>query len=509
MAVADRAAVPRRRRTALAASAIATALLGTLAVALLVRDGASGRTGAAANEVRSVAVLPFADLSAEGDQEYFGDGIAEELISTLSKMPGLRVMARTSSFAFKGTNTDVRQIGRRLGIQVALEGSVRTAGDRVRITAQLVDVATGFQLWSETYQRRMDDVFAIQDDIARAIATALNVQLAPGRQAPLVPRRTADIDAYTLYLKGRYFWNTRTGPGLERAVQYFQDAIDRDATLAVAYGGLADAYALLNVWGYAPRQHAMPRAMDAVRRALELDPNLAEAHASVGLISIWGAWDWAGAEAAFRRAIELNPGYATGRHWYSLYLTAVGRTEEGLAEIRRAQELDPLSLIINTIVGTRLFFAHSYEAAIAQFRATLELDANYEQARLWLGRAYATTGRLAEATAELEAARRRNPNSPILGGAMAYVYALSGRTREAGAALQQLLARPSEAYLPAYWIAVAYVGMGDAPRALDWLERGYAQGDGWLLNVNTDPVFEPLHGEPRFRRLIEKMGFPD
>lgn len=505
---AERMSARQLHRRTLVVAAILLGVIG-LGVAGLVRSGrlADGRDVTPPGAIRSVAVLPFADLSAAQDQEFFSDGIAEELISALSRLPGLRVMARTSSFAFKGTHADAREIGRRLGVEAALEGSVRTAGDRVRIAAQLIDVKTGFQLWSETYERRMDDVFAIQDNIARAIAAALDVRLTGG-PAPLVPRSTADIDAYTLYLKGRYFWNMRTQTGLERAAQYFQQAIARDPALAVAHAGLADTYMMLNVWGYAPPQETIPQAEAAVRRALQLNPDLAEAHASLGLLSIWGAWDWAAADAAFRRAIELNPGYATGYHWYSLYLTAIGRTEESLAAIRHAAELDPLSLIISTILGTRLFFARRYQEAIAQLRSTLELQADYEPARLWLGRGYVAVGRLAEAEAVLDAARRQNPTSPILNAAVSYGYAVMGRDREAQAILEALLARPGDAYVPAYWIAIVYVGLGDRPRALDWLERARRDGDGWLINVRADPAFDGLRGEPRFEALIGRMGFP-
>jgi eukaryotic-like serine/threonine-protein kinase len=455
---------------------------------------------------KSIAVLPFVNMSPDPENEYFSDGMTEELITALSKVEGLRVAARTSAFVFKGKNADISEIGRRLKVGTVLEGSVRKAGNRMRITAQLIDARDGYHLWSDAYERDLRDVFAVQEEIARAIVGALRVRLGAEAGAPLVKPTTADLEAYHLFLQGRYFWNQRTEMGLRRAAEYFERAIQRDSTFAAAYAGLADVYVVLPHYSNVPGREAYPKAMQAVTRALVLDSTLAEAYTSLAALLADWKWDWHGAERAYRRAIELNPGYPTARHWYGEYLGQVGLPDVAVEELGRAQELDPLSRIIGSDFAWALYLDHRYDSAIAQARRTLELDPNFPPAHVQLARVYLAQEQHAEAMAELQKAVQLAGRIPSNQRLLAYAYARSGQREKALRLIREFQERwPDE---PAS-IALAYVGLGQREQAFRWLEQAVEVRDGSLTFIIFEPLLDPLRSDPRFRRLLSRMGLPN
>jgi serine/threonine-protein kinase len=450
----------------------------------------------------SVAVLPFADLSPNQDQEYFSDGITEELIAHLSKVQGLRVAARTSAFQFRGKNPDVREVGEKLGVATVLEGSIRKAGDRLRITAQLVSTENGYHLWSETYERQMSDVFAVQEEISRVIVDALRIRLAGAGETPVVARASENLIVYELYLKGRFFWNRRTEEAMIRATDYFQQAVEIDPNFAKAYSGLADVEIASRRAAPAER---FRRAKVAATRALELDSMLAEAHTSMGWIKMWYDRDWPGAERHLRRAIQLNPNYSGAHAWYAGYLAAIGRPDESLSAIRRGHELDPLDIRITTHVGSHYLWLRQPAPAIAYYRKALELDPRYSPAHWGLGRAYLQLGRYEDALKELQL-----PGSDYLGfyqaGLLGHAHALAGQNAEARRILAELHQRREQGeYVPPTDFAAIYIGLGEREQALDWLERHEADR-GARIFLKVDPIFDPLRPEPRFRRLLRRLG---
>jgi serine/threonine protein kinase/Tfp pilus assembly protein PilF len=456
--------------------------------------------------VKSVAVLPFANLSPDRENEYFADGMTEELINALTKIEGLRVPARTSSFAFKGQNLSARAIAESLRVGALLEGSVRKAGNRLRVRAQLVDAADGYQLWSETYERELEDVFAVQDEIARAIVGALKLQLGGEEAKPLVTRATADFEAYSLYLQGRYLWNQRTGEALERAARFFEQAIAKDPRYARAHAGLADTYILLPFYGNAPAKETHAKARRAAETALSLDSTLAEAHTALADIKLY-AWDWRGAEQSFRQAIRLAPGYAVAHHWYADYLSVTGRLEEALLQRQLAHSLDPLSRVIATELGLDLYLLRRYDEAIARLKQVLDLDPDFAFAHQRLGEVYLQKGWHAEAIAELERAAdlgwsTHTLNKPLL----AYAYAASGDRARATQIVGELTSRAARGDVPPFAIALAYTGLGDKKQAIAWLDRAVATHDPDVTGAASSPLLDPLRADPRFTRLVRRMG---
>jgi serine/threonine-protein kinase len=496
-----RPALSRRQRHV--AVAVAALVLAVLVWWTIRRTAPATPTELVAQ--KSIAVLPFLNMSPDRENEYFSDGMTEELITALSKVEGLRVAARTSAFVFKGKNADVSEIGRRLKVGTVLEGSVRKAGNRMRITAQLIDARGGYHLWSDVYERDLRDVFAVQEEIARAIVGALRVRLGAESGAPLVKPTTADLEAYHLFLQGRYFWNQRTEMGLRRAAEHFERAIQRDSTFAAAYAGLADVYVVLPHYSDVPGREAYPRAMQAVTRALVLDSTLAEAYTSLAALLADWKWDWHGAERAYRRAIELNPGYPTARHWYGEYLGQVGLPDKAVEELGRAQELDPLSRIIGSDFAWALYLDHRYDSAIAQARQTLELDPNFPPAHVQLARVYLAQERHAEAMAELQKAIQLAGRIPGNQRLLAYAYARSGQREKALKLIREFQERwPDE---PAS-IALAYVGLGRREQAFRWLEQAVEMRDGSLTFIIFEPLLDPLRSDPRFSKVLSRMGLP-
>jgi serine/threonine-protein kinase len=464
--------------------------------------------GEAVRQQNSIAVLPFMDMSAERDQQYFCDGIAEELINALTGVEDLRVVARTSAFSFRGGEQDMREIGSALNVASLLEGSVRKAGKQVRITAQLIDVQSGYHLWSERYDREMEDVFAIQDDIAQRITESLKVKLTEEKAASLCRRYTEDKDAYHLYLKGRFHWNRRTEDGFRKGMALFKEAVERDPQYALAFAGLADCHTQLGDYGYLRPGEARRGAEEAARRAIEIDESLAEAHASLAYPTMLYDWDWSAAEREFKRAIELNPDYATAHQLYAECLTAMGRMEEAIAEIKLAHELDPLSLIVSTVVAWVYYRARRYGRAIDQCQRALELDPNFAVAHHLLGWIYDQESRYEEAISEAEKSVELSGRSPLMMASLGYAQAVSGRSWDAREILDELKKRGEDGYVPPYDVALVYMGLGQMDQALRWLEGAYQERYGWLVYLNADPIWDRLRKEPGFTSLVGRIGLP-
>jgi TolB-like protein/Tfp pilus assembly protein PilF/predicted Ser/Thr protein kinase len=472
-----------------------------------VAPGAPAGRPASGSAKPSIAVLPFADMSPNRDQEYFCDGIAEELINALVKLEGLRVAARTSAFQFKGREGDVKTIGARLGVETVLEGSVRKSGDRLRITAQLVNVQDGFHLWSEKYDRDLEDIFAIQDEISLAIVDRLRVRLLGEERATLVKRYTADKEAHNLYLKGLYFWNRRLEGGMKKAMEHFRLAVERDPGYALAYVGIADTYSSTGFLGYLPPGEAFPRAREAASRALQIDEALGEAHASLAFINMMFDWDWEAAERGFERAIELNPSYATVHQWYGLYLSLMGRFDEGIVEAERARELDPLSPLVNTLAAASYYFARRYEESRAILKKTLEMYPGFLPANGYIVLAYVAGGMCEEAVSAMRGFEESAVGHAYTLGHLGYAYGACGRSDDALRVLGVLGAMAKERYVSPVHFAPVLLGLGRLDEALELLEKAYLERNPWLLFAKTGPPYEPLASDPRFKDLLRRIGF--
>jgi len=460
-----------------------------------------------ATDQKSIAVLPFVNMSADKADEYLSDGMTEELLNVLAKVPGLRVPGRSSSFAFKGKTEDniFRKVGEQLRVATVLEGSVRKAGDKLRITAQLVNVADGFHVWSETYDRDMTNIFAVQSDIAERVAEALKVQLLGAVTREKKP--TENIEAYQLYLQGRTSWNRRTGESLKKAVEYFNQAIEKDPGYALAYAGLADCHVLLPLYAGVPPREAMPKASAAALKALELDSSLAEPHAALAYAKALFEWDWPGAEAEFRRAITLSPNYATAHHWLAAtVLRTLGRLDESLAELQRAQALDPLAPIINAELGEALQLAGNADLGIQILRKQIAPDSAFYLGRMYLGQGYLVIDRLPEALAELETMRRLSGSASYPLGLLGFAYARTGRTSEAKAILAQLLELQQQGLDCCVGIALAQHGLGDDEGAQASLEQAIEEKSVWLWMVSHHPLWKDLRPRPRVQAILKKMN---
>jgi len=456
--------------------------------------------------VRSLAVLPLESLSNDASQDYFADGMTDELISDLGQIGALRVISRTSVMAYKHVRKPLPQIARELNVDAVVEGTVLRSGEQVRITAQLIEASSDKHLWSQSYEGELRDTLALQSQVARAIADQIRINLNSQEQAALKNVRVVNPQAYESFLKGRYFWNKRTADGLKVALAYFNQAIDEDPKYAPSYSGLADTYALLGDWQYAAMtpKEALPKAKAAAIKALELDSALGEAHNSLAFCLDGYDWDFDSAGKEFRKAIELNPGYATGHHWYAWHLSLLGRYDEAIVEMRKAQNLDPLSIIINADLAELLVLAHSYDESIRQSRKTIEMDPNFALAHNQLGQAYLQKQMSEEAIAELQKAVQLSANSPTCMANLARAYAVFGNRNEAAKLLSDLKKRSNSSYSHASEIAVIYAALGDKSQAMTWLDKGYEErfNPGVLLR----PGFDPLRSDPRFQDLVRRIG---
>jgi TolB-like protein/DNA-binding winged helix-turn-helix (wHTH) protein/Flp pilus assembly protein TadD len=464
--------------------------------------------GHAPTAIRSLAVLPLENLSGESSQNYFSDGMTDELITDLAQISALRVISRTSVMVYKGARKPLPQIARELHVDAVVEGTVLRAGDQVRITAQLIDASTDKHLWSHSYEGELRDTLALQDRVARAIAEEIKISLTPREQAALKSATVVNPQAYESYLKGRYFWSKRTAEGLKVALAYFNQAIEEDPNYAQAYSGLADTYALLGDWQYAAMtpKEAYPKAKAAALKAVTLDNALGEAHNSLAFLLDGFDWDLDSGGKEFRRAIELNPGYATGHHWYAWHLALLGRYDEAIAEMKKAESVDPLSLIINADLAELLVLAHSYDEAIGQSRKTIEMDPNFAMAHNQLGQAYLQKHMFDQAIAELQKAVQLSGGSPMCIANLARAYTLSGKRSEAMKLLNDLKSSSTARNSHASEVAAIYASLGDKDEAMNWLEKGYAErfNPGVLIR----PAFDPLRSDPRFQHLVQRVGLP-
>jgi TolB-like protein/DNA-binding winged helix-turn-helix (wHTH) protein/Flp pilus assembly protein TadD len=454
--------------------------------------------------IGSIAVLPFINLSADPEQEYFADGMTEALIGDLARIKALRVISRTSVMPYKKAKKPVPEIARELNVDAIVEGSVLRSGERVRISAQLIHAPTDRHVWGQSYERDLRDILELQRDLARSIAQGVRITVMPPAEVRPSPAHPINPDVYQAFLKGRYFWGQRTSQGYRKGIEYFHEAIAREPTYAPAYAGLADCYALLGGGTLAPRE-VMPKARAAALKALEIDESLAEAHTSLAFVRHRFDWDWAGAEQDFKRAIELNPNYATAHQWYGFYLTTVGRFGEALREMRRAQELDPLSVAISTSVGTVFYYQRQYDRAIEVYEKVVEMESDAIGAHEGLGRAYAEKGRFEPARTEFLKAReisggRRGP------GLLGHLYGLSGERDQARKIIEELKERSEREYLSPYSIARIYIGLGEKDPAFQWLEQAYEVRDEWSVFLKVNPIFDTLRADPRFADLQRRVG---
>jgi TolB-like protein/DNA-binding winged helix-turn-helix (wHTH) protein/Tfp pilus assembly protein PilF len=455
--------------------------------------------------IQSVAVLPLENLSHEPEQEYFADGMTDELIATLSKIGALRVTSRTSVMHYKRTNKSLPQVARELNVDGIVEGTVQRSGDRVRITAQLIYARTDHHLWAESYDRELKDVLSLQDEVARAIANEIKITLTPQEQMSLSAVRPVNPGAYEAYLKGRYYWNKRTAAGIKKASDYFQQAINQQPNYGIAYSGLADCNSGLTWHGFASPTEALPQAKAAALRAIEIDPTSGEAHASLALV-LSHQRNWAAAENEFMRALLLSPRYANAHHWYGDYLLIVGRQEEALVEAKRAFELDPLSPMIDTWLGLRYYHARRYDEAIEQGRKILEFDPSFAPAHLLLGQVYVQKGLHAEAISELQSAANLSGDSPLYMAQVGVAYAAAGRNAEALSVIDQLQKVARKSYVSSYGLAQIYAALGDKQQAMKWLQSAYDERAVWMAYLKVDPVLDPVRFEPRFQELVRQMG---
>ena len=464
------------------------------------------QTPSTSSHIRSLAVLPLQNLSSDAAQEYFADGMTDELITALGTINGLRVISRTSVMVYKGVRRPLPQIARELGVDAVVEGSVLRSGDAVRITTQLIRARTDEHLWAHEYQGDVRNTLELQDKVARAIADRIRIAVTSQERALLANAKPVNPAAHDAYLRGRFFWNKRTRRGLETAVEYFKQAIAADPGYALAYSGLADSYALLGDWefGALTPQEAFPKAEAAAEQALKLDDNLGEAHASRGLCLKSFDWNWDGAERELTRAIELSPSYATARQWHGWNLLILGRTDQGISELKKAEVLDPLSLIISTDVADALTIAHKYDESIQQSRRAIEMDPSFAMAHYQLAQALIQIHQYGAAVAELQEAIELSRGNPICISLLGYVYAISGNQKEAKSRLVELQNAESGSNSNAANIALIYAGLNQKDQAFAWLEKAYQAR--FNPSVLLRPAFDVLRSDPRFEHLLHAVG---
>jgi serine/threonine protein kinase/Tfp pilus assembly protein PilF len=453
----------------------------------------------------SIAVLPFVNMSADPENEYFSDGLAEDLINALTKIAGLHVVARTSSFAFKGERTDIREIGQKLNVDNLLEGSVRKVGNRARITAQLIKVKDGYHLWSDRYDRDMEDVFAIQDEITDKIMKKLKVALDVEEKKP-EEKRPINFKAYDLYLKGRYCLNKFE---MDKALAYYQQAIEKDPDYALAYAATAEVYTLLSTgFDILPAKDAMPKAREAAQKALELDPNLAEAYVSLGLVALSYDWDRKATREYFEKALEINPNSATAYQWYEFYWTyMMGDLETATASLERAVELDPLNFLIKIRLGFMDIFGGDLESAVNKFEALYDFEPNYLLLFLSLATAYALKGDYDKALDYGKKMLESGPRAVAAVGNMGWFYAMAGKKEKAYEFLAELEERSKKGYVSSFWTALIYIALGEIDKSFEWFEKAYEERDGNMIYLTVVPIFGSVRSDPRYKQLLLKMGY--
>jgi TolB-like protein/DNA-binding winged helix-turn-helix (wHTH) protein/Tfp pilus assembly protein PilF len=458
--------------------------------------------------IRSIAVLPLENLSKDLDQEYFADGMTDELITNLAQISALRVISRTSAMQYKGTKKSLSEIARELHVDAVVEGTVMRAGDRVRISAQLIEASTDHHLWAASYDRDLRNVLSMQEEVTRAIVSEVRVKLTAQEQARLANTHPINPEAYQLYLKGRYFWYKLKPEAMQKAIEYFQQALEKDPAYAPAYAGLADSYNTLAFFTVFPPREVMPKAKAAAVKALELDDNLAEAHVSLGWAAFTYDLDWPAAGKHLERAVVLNPAYPLAHSYYSLYLRALGRSEEGLTEAKRALDLDPVSPAIVHYMAVQLYLARRFDEAIEQCRKTLELDPTFTPVHGTLGHVYAAKGMYREALAEYEENSALTGGSPVSIAFVGYAHARLGQRSYAFRVLDQLKAASKQRYVPTLSFAIVYVGLGEKEQAFLWLEKAYDERTNSLAYLKVQATWDPLRPDPRFADLVRRIGLP-
>ncbi len=458
--------------------------------------------------IDSLAVLPFKNTNGDPEHEYLSDGITESLINIMATLPKLRVMAHSTVSRFKSREIDPQVVGRELGVRAVLTGTIMQTGGSLRIGTELVDVATGSQLWGSRYDRRPGDIFAVQDEISTEISEKLRLRLTRTEKKQLTKRHTVDVEAYRLYLKGRHHWNRWTEEGFYKAIEHFQQAVEKDPLYALAYAGLADCYVLLGWNSYLPPKDAFPKGKAAAKAALQLDPDLAEAHTALAAALWLDNWEWENAEAEFKRSLELSPTYPTANHWYAEYIMTMGRHEEAMARMKKGQELDPLSLIISVAVGWALFHARRYDEAIEQLRRTVDMDPNYPVTRWIHGLLLRKLRRYELAINEGEKAVTLSGGSPLMRAALAHTLGAAGRTAEARQILDDLTELAKQRYVAPYFLAGIYVGLGEDDRAIEYLQKCCEEHSHWLIYLHLDPNMDDLREHRVFQDLLPRIGLP-
>ena len=458
--------------------------------------------------IDSLAVLPFENAIRDPEHEYLSDGITASLINILATVPKLRVMAQSTVFRFKGRPIDPQAVGRDLNVRAVLTGRVIQSGGSLRIGAELVDVATGSQLWGAQYDRKPGDIFVIQDEISNEISGKLRLQLTRAQKRRLTKRHTKDPEAYRIYLKGRHHWNRWTEEGFYNAIEYFQQAVEKDPAYALAHAGVADSYVLLGWNSYLPPKDAFPKAKAAALAALEFDPDLGEAHAPLAAVLWLHDWQWPEAQKEFKRSLELNPAYPTANHWHAEFVMTMGRHLEAIAKMKNSQTLDPLSLIINVAIGWACYMARRYDEALEQLLQTVELDPNYPVTCWMLGQLYRTTGRHELAITEGEKGANLSGGSPLMRAALAHSYGKAGRAKEALQILDDLTKLAKHKYVAPHFFAGIHIGLGEYDQAVEYLEKSYAERSHWLIYLHMDPSMDDLRNDPRFQDLLRRVGLP-
>jgi serine/threonine-protein kinase len=468
--------------------------------------GTEIKVAAQKRTIDSIAVLPLENVGGDAEMEYFSDGVTESIISNLSQLPQLRVIARSTVFRYKGKSLDPQRVGRELNVRAVLTGRLVQRGERLSMTLELVEATDGRRLWGERYSRPLAEIFDVETEVASEISRQLRVALTREQKKRLAKRHTQDREAYQLYLKGRFYWNKRAPEALFKSIPFFEGAIERDPTYALAYSGLADTYSVLASTSLVDPLVLFPKAKAAAMRAIELDNNLAEAHTSLVIVKIYFDWDWEAVEREAEQATRLNPNYATVHHWLSVYLCARGRYDQALAEIRRAQELDPLSLVIDTHVAWVLYFSRRYDEAIQHYLQILKVEPGFVRARYLLGATYLEQAMYDEAIAEIgRAIEITSRGSTEMIAALACALARAGRRADAESLLEELMVTGRDRFVSPYDIATIYVSLNDPDRAFEWLEKAYQGRLGWMVGLAADPRVDPIRADPRFADLLRRM----
>jgi adenylate cyclase len=466
----------------------------------------SSKQGAEMSE-KSIAVLPFENRSEDKANAYFAEGVQDEILTRLSKIADLKVTSRTSTQHYKSVPENLAEIAKQLGVAHILEGSVQKSGDAVRVNVQLIKAANDSQVWAETFDRKLTDIFSVESDVAKAIADQLRAHITRQEEQVIAAKPTKNIEAYDAYLRGRYFWNKRTSDGIKHAIEHFQQSIERDPDFALGHAGLADSYIALTFYNFAAPHETMPKAKESAIKALALDNTLAEAHASLAHILMNYDWNWSAAEKEFKRSIELKPDYATAHEWYAIhYLTATGRLEEAVQEMKKALELEPASLVMNTFMGATLYYAGRYDEAIDQCRRTIEMDPTFAVAHWHLGLAYEQKQVLDAATEEFKKAISLSGGSPLMKAALGRAYAKSQKNHEANEMLNELNELSKQHYVSAYEVATIYVALGNNEQAFQLLEQAYGEHSFHLVYLNVSPQFKPVSSHRRFQDLVQRIG---